>query len=84
MFAVIREVQSLYTSFEDQHATGPSCIPTPRNTHCYKDPLPGDDSLYGAYVADSPTISSQPPVGGTYVYWEHNSCSLDIGNGTCY
>jgi hypothetical protein len=47
MFALVRQVQALYRSYEDAHATGPNCIPTARNTKCYKDPLPGDDSLYG-------------------------------------
>ena len=29
------------------HSLGPNCIPTARNEQCYKDPLPGDDALYG-------------------------------------
>lgn len=38
----------------------------------------------GAYVADSRPDSTEPPVGGTYVYWDHKRCTLDMANGTCY
>ena len=84
MFALARQVQALYRSFEDSHATGPDCIPTARNTKCYQGPLPGDDALYGAYRPDSRPNTTEPPVGGDYVYWEHTQCTLDMAGGTCY
>ena len=39
--------------------------------------------IAGAYQPDSRPASSEPPVGGTWVYWEHNRCTLSMADGTC-
>jgi hypothetical protein len=38
---------------------------------------------YGIYKADSRPDSTEPPVGGDYVYWDHEACGLDMANGVC-
>jgi hypothetical protein len=39
--------------------------------------------LIGKFTPDFRPASSEPPVGGDYVYWEHERCTLDVANGTC-
>ena len=38
---------------------------------------------HGIYKADSRPDSTEPPVGGDYVYWDHEACGLDMANGVC-
>mmetsp|Transcript_45479 Transcript_45479/g.142857 ORF Transcript_45479/g.142857 Transcript_45479/m.142857 type:complete len:86 (-) Transcript_45479:1586-1843(-) len=84
MFDMIRQAVKLWER-PDAIESGPGCKPTYRNHLCRIDPVPGD---YGEYLApdqypDGSYRSSDVPVGGDWVYWEHYACTLDMKNGTC-